>query len=43
MSEPELKTIHLCPKCGWVRPEDVKSIRCIKCNSIIVPKVIKVG
>ena len=40
-SEPKAKTVWVCPQCGWVRPEDTRSRNCGKCNSTLVPKIIK--
>jgi hypothetical protein len=41
-SEPKVKTIWICPKCGWVRPPKYfQSRNCEKCNSSLVPKIVK--
>jgi len=41
-SEPKVKTIWICPKCGWVRPpKGFSSRNCGKCNATLVPKIVK--
>jgi hypothetical protein len=40
-SEPKTKTIWICPKCGWVRPENFSSKNCGKCGSTLITKVVK--
>ena len=48
-SEPKFKTIWICPQCGWLKPEPhnkhggcFKSKTCGKCNSSLVPKIVKI-
>lgn len=40
-SEPKVKTIYVCPQCGWVRPEGFSSHNCGKCNATLMPKIVK--
>ena len=40
-SEPKVKTIWVCPSCGWVRPKGFSSHNCGKCNATLVPKIVK--
>jgi len=40
-SEPKVKTIWVCPSCGWQRPEGFSSRNCGKCNATLVPKIVK--
>ena len=40
-SEPKVKTVWVCPQCGWQRPEGFSSRNCGKCNATLVPKIVK--
>lgn len=41
-SEPKVKTIYVCPQCGWQRPKGFSSHNCGKCNATLMPKIVKV-
>jgi len=40
-SEPKVKTVCICPQCGWVRPADFSSHKCAKCGATLITKVIR--
>ena len=42
LSEPKVKTIWVCPQCGWVKPTKLSCHSCGKCNATLVPKIVKV-
>lgn len=38
--KPKTKTIYICQKCGWRKPDSLTCKKCGRCGASLVPKTI---